>query len=109
MGTDRSRERDSARTNRHSAWVDVAAATIGIYAAIAGVGWLLFGETGRGLAASALSAGLLYYAVHGAPLVEGGAGKANSRADSAPNAGSDRVHDPAKHIVANRPADGLHL
>lgn len=47
-------------------WLDVGAATVGIYAAIAGVGWLLFGEFGRGLLASALSAGLLFYAVQGA-------------------------------------------
>jgi SSS family solute:Na+ symporter len=48
------------------AWLDVGAATCGIYAAIAGVGWLLFGEFARGLMASALSAGLLFYAVRGA-------------------------------------------
>jgi hypothetical protein len=47
-------------------WLDVGAATIGIYAAIAGVGWLLFGELGPGIAAGFTSACLLYYSVRGA-------------------------------------------
>ena len=47
-------------------WLDVTAATLGIYAAIAGVGWLLFGEFARGLMACAASILLLYFAVRGA-------------------------------------------
>jgi len=47
-------------------WLDVAAATFGIYAAIAGVGWLLFGELTQGLAACGVSCGLLFYAIKGA-------------------------------------------
>lgn len=47
-------------------WLDVAAATLGIYAAIAGMGWLLFGEIVRGLMAFATSIVLLYLAVRGA-------------------------------------------
>ena len=47
-------------------WLDVAAATLGIYAAIAGVGWLLFAEFSWGLMACATSIGLLYLAVRGA-------------------------------------------
>jgi hypothetical protein len=47
-------------------WLDVAAATLGIYAAIAGVGWLLFGEVAQGLMACATSIVLLYLAVRGA-------------------------------------------
>jgi len=47
-------------------WLDVGSATIGIYAAIAAVGWLLFGKLAWGLAASGISAALLFYAVRGA-------------------------------------------
>jgi SSS family solute:Na+ symporter len=47
-------------------WLDVAAATLGIYAAIAGVGWLLFAEFSWGLIACATSIALLYLAVRGA-------------------------------------------
>jgi SSS family solute:Na+ symporter len=47
-------------------WLDVAAATLGIYAAIAGVGWLLFAEFSWGLMACATSIALLYLAVRGA-------------------------------------------
>jgi hypothetical protein len=47
-------------------WLDVAAATFGIYAAIAGVGWLLFGEIAKGLTACGVSITLLYFAVRGA-------------------------------------------
>jgi SSS family solute:Na+ symporter len=47
-------------------WFDVAAATTGIYAAIAGVGWLLFGEIEQGLAACAVSGVLLFVAIRGA-------------------------------------------
>jgi SSS family solute:Na+ symporter len=53
-------------------WLDVAAATIGIYAAIAGTGWLLFGELAQGLAACAVSGVLLYLAIQGAVSVENG-------------------------------------
>ncbi len=44
-------------------WLDVAAATLGIYAAIAGVGWLLFGEFAQGLIACATSLVLLSLAL----------------------------------------------
>ena len=47
-------------------WLDVAAATLGIYAAIAGVGWLLFGEFRQGLMACVTSIALLTLAVRGA-------------------------------------------
>ena len=47
-------------------WLDVAAATLGIYAAIAGVGWLLFAETTRGLFACVVAIGLLSFSVQGA-------------------------------------------
>jgi Na+/proline symporter len=47
-------------------WLDVGAATFGIYAAIAAVGWLLFGSLVHGLAASAISAALLFYSVRAA-------------------------------------------
>ena len=47
-------------------WLDVAAATVGIYAAIAGVGWLLFGEFVQGLMACATAIALLYLAIRGA-------------------------------------------
>jgi SSS family solute:Na+ symporter len=53
-------------------WLDVAAATIGIYAAIAGTGWLLFGELAQGLAACAVSGVLLFLAIQGAVSVENG-------------------------------------
>jgi SSS family solute:Na+ symporter len=53
-------------------WLDVAAATLGIYAAIAGVGWLLFGEFVRGLMACAASVTLLYLAVRGAVAEQSG-------------------------------------
>ncbi len=47
-------------------WLDVAAATLGVYAAIASTGWLLFGETIRGLLAAVLAIGLLGSSVRGA-------------------------------------------
>jgi SSS family solute:Na+ symporter len=47
-------------------WADVAAATLGIYAAIAGMGALLFGSTVGGLGAISLSGALLWLAVRGA-------------------------------------------
>ncbi|MAG34478.1 MAG: hypothetical protein CL908_26705 [Deltaproteobacteria bacterium] len=47
-------------------WLDVAAATAGIYAAIAGTGWLLFGDIAIGLAAWVAAGGLLWLAVRGA-------------------------------------------
>ena len=47
-------------------WADVASATLGIYAAIAGTGWLLFGELGPGLLAYLVAAGLLAAAVRSA-------------------------------------------
>ena len=47
-------------------WLDVAAATLGIYAAIAGTGWLLFGQPGIGLAAWGVASLLLWLAVRGA-------------------------------------------
>jgi len=52
-------------------WFDVAAATLGIYAAIAAVGWLLFGEIQTGLMAGAMSIALLYFAVRGAVAEQG--------------------------------------
>jgi SSS family solute:Na+ symporter len=51
-------------------WLDVAAATLGIYAAIAGAGWLLFGAIVKGLCASAIAVGLLLLAVRGAADVD---------------------------------------
>jgi SSS family solute:Na+ symporter len=51
-------------------WFDVAAATLGIYSAIAGVGWLLFGEFAQGMAASAAAVVLLYFAVRGAATAQ---------------------------------------
>jgi SSS family solute:Na+ symporter len=47
-------------------WLEVAAATLGIYAAIAGVGWLLLGEPAKGIAACATSSLFLYFAIRGA-------------------------------------------
>ncbi len=47
-------------------WLDVGAATVGLYAAIAATGWLLFGETVWGLTAGILSGVLLIFAVRGA-------------------------------------------
>ncbi len=50
-------------------WVDVAAATLGIYAAIAGTAGLLFGDPLGGLASWALAGALLGYAVRSANRV----------------------------------------
>ena len=50
-------------------WLDVAAATIGIYAAIAGTGSMLFGQIRTGLAAWAVAMLLLWLAVQGAVRV----------------------------------------
>jgi solute:Na+ symporter, SSS family len=47
-------------------WADVAAATLGIYAAIAGTGWLLFGNIGFGLSAWVVAGGLLAFAIQSA-------------------------------------------
>ena len=47
-------------------WLDAAAATLGIYAAIAGTGWLLFGQLGIGLAAGGAASLLLWLAVRAA-------------------------------------------
>ncbi len=47
-------------------WLEVAAATLGIYAAIAGVGWLLLGEPAKGIVACATSSLFLYFAIRGA-------------------------------------------
>ena len=47
-------------------WLDVAAATIGIYASIAGAAALLFGDMGRGLTAFCVSGALLWFSVHSA-------------------------------------------
>ncbi|HEB90577.1 MAG TPA: hypothetical protein ENI85_13480 [Deltaproteobacteria bacterium] len=47
-------------------WLDVAAATFGIYAAIASTGWLLFGESFRGVLAGGLAIGLLAFSIQGA-------------------------------------------
>ncbi len=47
-------------------WLDVALATLGIYAAIAGTGWLLFGRTGLGVLAWGGAAIGLGLAVRGA-------------------------------------------
>lgn len=52
-------------------WLDVAAATLGIYAAIAGAGWLLFGAIAKGLCASLLALVLLAVAVRGASTDRG--------------------------------------
>ncbi|MCP4906464.1 MAG: Na+:solute symporter [bacterium] len=47
-------------------WVDVTAATLGIYAAIAGTGWMLFGSPIEGLASWLLAATLLGFAIRSA-------------------------------------------
>ncbi len=47
-------------------WADVGAATIGIYAAIAGTGWLLFGDLLQGLMSFVLAVVLLAYAIRSA-------------------------------------------
>ena len=52
-------------------WRDVAAATLGLYAAIAAAGWLLFGHSVRGIAAAAVSTGLLWVAVRSAGARDG--------------------------------------
>ncbi len=49
-------------------WLDVAAATLGIYAAIAGTGWLLFGQLGIGLVAWGVASLLLRFAVRAAAV-----------------------------------------
>jgi len=51
-------------------WLDVAAATLGIYAAIAGTGWLLFGQPGIGLAAWGVASLLLRFAVRAAATTD---------------------------------------
>jgi len=51
-------------------WLDVAAATLGIYAAIAGTGWLLFGQPGIGLAAWGVASLLLWFAVRAAATTD---------------------------------------
>lgn len=52
-------------------WFDVAAATLGIYAAIAGTGWCLFGNLGRGLVAWLFAAVLLGLAIRSAGHASG--------------------------------------
>ena len=47
-------------------WLDVAMATTGIYAAIAGAGWLLFGETFQGALACGAAVILLWLSVRAA-------------------------------------------
>ena len=47
-------------------WLDVTAAAIGIYAAIAGVGWLLFGELTQAALAWIVAVLLLGWAIRGA-------------------------------------------
>jgi Na+/proline symporter len=49
-------------------WADVSAATLGIYAAIAGTGWMLFGSPGMALSAWIVAAALLAFAVRSASV-----------------------------------------
>jgi SSS family solute:Na+ symporter len=49
-------------------WADVAAATLGIYAAIAGTGWMLFGSPGMALSAWLVAGVLLAFAVRSASV-----------------------------------------
>lgn len=51
-------------------WLDVGAGTLGIYAAIAGTGWLLFGEIVQGLLACAVAVGLLFLSIRRASTEE---------------------------------------
>ena len=61
----------AGQTPRHLGWrpwADVAAATLGIYAAIAGTGWMLFGSPGMGLSAWLVAGALLAFAVRSASV-----------------------------------------